>query len=121
MDRVTHFEIPTDRPEQSMEFYNKSFGWNYHRFGEHEYWLAFTGDKTSPGIDGAIIKKRHPEQPLTNSISVKNINETIKAIENNGGTIVVPVTAMPGVGWLAYFKDPDQNIFGIIQDDPSAA
>jgi len=24
------------------------------------------------------------------------------------------------VGWLAYFKDPEGNVWGIMQEDPSA-
>jgi predicted enzyme related to lactoylglutathione lyase len=27
---------------------------------------------------------------------------------------------VPGVGWLAYFKDTEGNIFGIMQNDPNA-
>ena len=29
--------------------------------------------------------------------------------------------AVPGIGWLAYFKDPEGNIFGAMQSDPTAA
>lgn len=29
--------------------------------------------------------------------------------------------AIPGVGWLAYAKDPEGTIFGMMQSDPSAA
>ena len=34
-----------------------------------------------------------------------------------GATEQMPVTHMPGVGTLAYFKDPDHNIFGIIEPE----
>jgi predicted enzyme related to lactoylglutathione lyase len=27
---------------------------------------------------------------------------------------------IPGVGWLAYVKDPDGNILGLMQTDPGA-
>ena len=30
------------------------------------------------------------------------------------------VTAIPGVGWLAYCKDTEGHIFGMMQNDPSA-
>jgi len=29
--------------------------------------------------------------------------------------------AIPGYGWLAYFMDPEGNIFGIMQRDEKAA
>ena len=120
MERVTHFEIPSDDPEKSMAFYEKTFGWKYHRWGTEEYWMAMTGDAKTPGIDGAIMKKRDAQQPVVNSIAVNNIHQTISEIEKNGGTIVVPLMPLPGVGWLAYFKDPDQNIFGVMQQDKNA-
>jgi uncharacterized protein len=28
--------------------------------------------------------------------------------------------AIPGVGWLAYAKDTEGNIFGFMQSDPAA-
>jgi hypothetical protein len=28
--------------------------------------------------------------------------------------------AVPGVGWLAYFIDPEGNIHGMMQSDPKA-
>jgi hypothetical protein len=28
--------------------------------------------------------------------------------------------AVPGVGWMAYFKDPEGNFWGIMQTDKNA-
>jgi uncharacterized protein len=38
-----------------------------------------------------------------------------------GGTVVLPKMPIQGVGWLAYVKDPDGNIFGLVQPDQQAA
>jgi predicted enzyme related to lactoylglutathione lyase len=38
-----------------------------------------------------------------------------------GGTLALPKMPIPGVGWLAYVKDPDGNIFGLTQPDTTAA
>lgn len=38
-----------------------------------------------------------------------------------GGLIIVPKMPVPGVGWLLYFRDPDGNIHGAMQNDPAAA
>ena len=40
--------------------------------------------------------------------------------EQAGGRIVMPKTAVPGVGWLSYAKDTEGNIFGMIENDPKA-
>ena len=42
-------------------------------------------------------------------------------VEAGGGQIVLPKMAVPGIGWLAYFKDLDGNIHRMMQSDPDAA
>jgi len=120
MARIVHFEIPSENPEKTMEFYTKVFRWKFNQWGQEPYWLAETGPASEPGINGAIIKKRDPNHPMVNTIAVDNIDDVIKAIEQNGCVIVVPKMAVPGVGYLAYFKDPDNNITGIMHNDPNA-
>ena len=117
--RVTHFEIPCNDPLKTMKFFEEVFQWKFQKFGNQEYWFAVTGSQDD-GINGAIMKKRHPDQPLTNSISVENIDETLVDIKNFGGEVVVPKMPIPETGWLAFFKDPDGNIHGVWQDDKNA-
>lgn len=119
-NRVVHFEIPTDNPEAAKAFFGKAFGWTFQSFGDDSYWLVSTGDPSQPGINGGLIKKRHPQQPLTNSIDVADLDAAMQAVEHAGGKIVVPKMAIPTVGWLAYFTDLDGNIHSLHQTDPSA-
>lgn len=119
-NRVVHFEIPCNDPEKTMGFFKEVFGWSFQQFGNEQYWTAKTGDSGSPGINGGIMKKRDPNQPVVNSINIENIDEFIAKVEKAGGKIVVPKMPIPSVGWLAYFTDPDGNIHGLYQDDPSA-
>jgi hypothetical protein len=37
------------------------------------------------------------------------------------GKVALPKIAVPGVGWLAYCQDPEGNMFGMMQNDTSAA
>jgi uncharacterized protein len=119
-NRIVHFEIPCDHPQKTIEFFKQAFGWSFQQFGNEEYWLAMTGDPELPGINGGIMKKKDPHQPVVNSINVEDLDKAIINIEKAGGTIVVPRTAIPTVGWIAYFKDPDGNIHGIYQQAPNA-
>jgi hypothetical protein len=48
------------------------------------------------------------------------VDEFAKKVEAHGGTAVAPQMAIPGVGWLAYFKDPKGNIAGLYTHDPGA-
>ena len=118
--RVVHFEIPCDDPVKTMAFFRHVFNWTFQQFGDQEYWFAVTGDEKMPGINGGLMKKRDPNQPVANTINVTNIDETMDKIEKSGGVIVLPKMPIPTVGWVAYFKDPDGNIHGIHQADPKA-
>ena len=119
-NRVVHFEIPSDQPEKAMDFFTKVFGWQFQQFGNEQYWSVITGADGTPGINGGLMKKRDPAQPVANSIEVSDLEQSMQNVTNAGGTIVVPKMAIPGVGWLAYFKDLDGNIHGLYQNDPSA-
>ena len=54
------------------------------------------------------------------TIGVANIDESIKQAQTAKATPAVPKMAIPGVGWLCYFKDTEGNIFGMMQNDPAA-
>lgn len=120
MDRVIHFEIPVSDTGKALDFYKKVFGWEFSGYGDQEYWFAKTGEDNNPGINGAVMKRRDPAQPVTNNIQVENIDNSIKSIEENGGVIVVPKIAIPGMGYSSYFKDTDGNILGIWQINSNA-
>lgn len=118
--RVVHFEIPCDDPQKTMDFFKKVFGWSFEQFGTENYWMVVTGPESTPGINGGLMKRQNPGQPVANSIQVEDLDQCLIEITQAGGTVVVPKMPIPSVGWLAYFKDPDGNIHGIYQDDPSA-
>ena len=120
MNRVMHFEIPCENPQTTMDFFKEVFGWSFEQWGTEQYWTARTGDENSPGINGGFMKKRDPNQPVTNSIEVANLDQSAEKIKQTGGTIVVPKMGIPGMGWVAYFKDPDGNLHGLFQSDPDA-
>lgn len=119
-NKVVHFEIPCNEPEKTMTFFKEVFNWNFQEFIPGEYWAVTTGDEKLPGINGGIMKKKDPNQPIANSIDVADIDATIIKIEKAGGIVVVPKMPIPTIGWLAYFKDPDGNIHGVYQNDPTA-
>jgi predicted enzyme related to lactoylglutathione lyase len=122
MPRVIHFEIPAENTERCSKFWQDVFGWEFSKWegGDEPYYLVMTGDKAAPGIDGGMMQRKHPEQPVVNTLDVDDIDAYIQKINTSGGEIVVDKMPIPGVGWLAYFKDTEQNIFGIMQMDQGA-
>lgn len=123
MSRIVHFEIPADNPERLKEFFSKTFDWNFQSWGDQDYHFALTGDRSGMGIDGAIMKRDSPHQPVVNTIGVESVDEAVKKIEANGGTIILPKEKIGDMGYVAYFKDPDGNVHGVwesLQGDGSA-
>jgi uncharacterized protein len=121
MGKVVHFEIPADNADRAIEFYKKAFGWSVHKWeGPMDYWLVDTGPDNAPGICGGLMVRSRPDESVVNTIGVESTDEAVKAIESAGGVIVMPKMAVPGVGWMAYFRDTEGNTFGVMQSDPMA-
>lgn len=126
MPRVVHFEIHAGEPERAISFYNSVFGWQFQKWeGPLEYWFIITGDSETPGINGGLVKRMGEVAgdsviAYVCTIEVPSVDEYAEKIAANGGTIVVPKTPIPGVGWLVHAKDTEGNIFGLHQEDSSA-
>lgn len=120
MPRVIHFEIHADDPERAVDFYRKAFGWEIIKWESPiEYWLVTTGEDEEPGINGAIARRRGNEATW-NTIGVPSVDEFADKVVEAGGKMVTEKMAVPGVGYHAYCADTEGNVFGIMQDDPSA-
>ncbi len=121
MPRVVHFEIDAKKPERAVKFYEKVFDWKIKKWeGPVEYYLISTGKETEPGIDGGLSRRTESEPSTVNTIDVSSVDEFIKKVEANGGKIIRPKRAVMGVGYMAYFEDPEGNVFGIMETDESA-
>lgn len=122
MPRVISFEIGTDEPDRATQFYKAIFGWQVSKWeGPIQYWLIKTGSDSEPGIDGAIMRRASPFMATVNTISVESVTDYQELVVKQGGRVIMPKEAIPGVGYFAYCQDTEGNTFGIMQDDPSAS
>ena len=55
------------------------------------------------------------------TVDVDDVDAFVAKAEAEGGSVALPKMAIPGVGWLAYVKDNDGNILGLMQADQAAA
>lgn len=121
MPRPIHFEIPAENPERAIGFYSSAFGWKFSKWdGPMEYWTIATGQAPEPGIDGGLMLRRDPNQPCVNTVGVEDLDGSIERVLASGGSLAVPKMPIPGVGWLAYCKDTEGHIFGMMQSDSGA-
>jgi predicted enzyme related to lactoylglutathione lyase len=128
MNRVVHFEIHAKDSDKLQKFYQDIFGWDIQDMGPQmgNYRTVTTGKDAPgsqwPGINGGITP-RHGESPKGGeavnayvcTIEVPDIDKTLEKIQMAGGTVATEKMEVPGVGVLAYRKDPDGNIFGVLQ------
>ena len=110
---IVWFEIPADNPERAKKFYGSLFGWKIEKFpGVEDYWHIDTGggDDTP---DGGLMARKHPQQPITNYVSVASVTDAMARVEKLGGTICKPKTAVPHMGYFAICEDTEGNSFAL--------
>ena len=134
MNRVVHFEIHAADPARAADFYSKVFGWTINEWvvpgvtipDENRYWLVGTGS-AERGIDGGMVIRRgappakgQAVNAFVCTIDVESLDASTSAATAAGAAVAVPKMPIKGVGWLAYFHDTEGNLFGMMQNDPSA-
>lgn len=127
MPRPIHFEIHAEDMDRAQRFYETLFGWGFTAWGDGSYRLIDTGGE-GPGINGGLTRRHGPApaggEPLTSwvcTVDVGDLDASIARAEGAGGAIALPRMPVPGVGWLAYVKDTEGNILGMMQEDRAAA
>jgi predicted enzyme related to lactoylglutathione lyase len=124
MGRVVHFEIHASDMDAAERFYTAVFGWTAQRTpsADRDYRLLVTGADGTPGINGALLERRGeapaPGEPVSAfvcTVAVDDLDETDRRIAEQGGARVVETRAIEGVGRVAYFRDRDGNILGVIE------
>jgi uncharacterized protein len=113
--------VPFDDPLRAVAFYSNVLGWASSRFDELPYWLVTAGDEAEPGADGAISGRDAVHQAPVVVAAVDDIDAALGRVTAHGGVVLQAKLPVPGVGWSAYFVDPEGNTIGLFQNDPAAA
>lgn len=118
-NRVVHFEIGAENPEELSEFYKKAFGWEINQWADSGYFMVGKEEDRSEGAIFGGIMKRYENEKTINTIEVDDIDKAIADVEAAGGKVVKPKAEMPmgedeSMHWC-YAEDPQGNIFGLMQ------
>ncbi len=121
---IDFFAINADDVPRARKFYETVFGWTFEPWGPPGFYLIETG-KRAGALRGALQERRelvpgHKMVGYENTIVVTNIDQTLRAIEANGGRIAAPKFHIPNVGTVAYFFDPEGNVAGLRQPEPAS-
>ena len=115
-NQVAFFAINAEDVPRARRFYESVFGWSFAPWGPPNFYLIET---TQDGaVRGALQERRelvpgHRMVGYECTIEVANLDQTIRAIEANGGRLAAPKFRIPGVGTIAYFFDTDGNVAGL--------
>ncbi|WP_194972549.1 VOC family protein [Aquiflexum lacus] len=124
-NKLTHFAIHIDDIERAKKFYDGVFDWGFNSYGQDDF-LQIKADKTEDGeLIGAMQSRKYSPVSekiigLECTIGVENIETIIKKVEDNGGQVLMPKTAIPYVGWISKFLDTEGNLFCAMQYDNDA-
>lgn len=115
---IVWFEIPADNPERAQKFCPLRL--EIEKFpGSMDYWHIDTGggDDTP---DGGLMKRQHPQQPITNYVAVSSVEESAAKVEKLGCTICKSKTAVPQMGYFVVCRDTEGNEFALWEKEDSA-
>lgn len=131
MSRPVHFEIHAGDMERAEKFYSTVFGWKFVKWdGPVPYTLIYTDPEYTdmnnpspkPGVNGGLVERKGPApedgQPMNGwamTMEVENLDAILEKVLAGGGKMALEKMEMPGVGWMAYCKDTEGNIFGLLQ------
>jgi uncharacterized protein len=125
-NQLAHFAIHADDLERARKLYGAIFGWKFQGYGgdtaDFCQIIDDAGNMLAPL--GAIQSRKFNSapQPMIGfecSIAVDDIDAAARAIEANGGKIVMKKSAIPGVAWIVKFLDTEGNLACAVKIRPS--
>ena len=121
--KVVHFEIPADDEDRARSFYAAAFGWTMTPMPEMSYTMVETGPSdprtgpTEPGfINGGMARREGPVEHPVVVIDVDDIDATLKAVGDKGGSTLMERQPVGDMGFTAYFRDCEGNVMGLWQN-----
>ena len=112
---VIHFEIASSGTEKLQKYYGDLFEWDVDASNPLGYGLVDT--KTGTGINGGITGTNGGPNRVSFYVEVEDIEAKLKEAEELGGSVVVPVTTIPGMVTFAMFADPEGNCIGLVSGE----
>lgn len=119
------FEIPADNLDRAKKFYSALFGWKIAPFPgmnspEMQDYLHIDTGGPDASPDGGMMKRMHPQQAITQYVSVPSVTKAMAKVAKLGGKVCVAKTAVPQMGYFAVCQDTENNTFALWEMNPKA-
>lgn len=116
-------ELLTSDPKAAKEFYEKVFGWEFELFhgdSSMPYNVVKVQGQGVGGIMGVPPQAPKDMPPHWGAyITVKDVDATVKQVEQLGGGVCMGPQDIPKVGRMAVLRDPQGAVFMVIAYNPS--
>ena len=111
-------DLASPNPSASMEFYSKVFGWEFNTLGsgENGYHVIMANGKAIGGIF-KLADKFGTVGEWVSSISVADVDVSVKYNATQGGTTVFKTSYFKGRGKTALVQDPQGAMVAFIYAD----
>lgn len=105
---IDYVELPGRDMTAMKGFYGRAFGWSFEDYGP-EY-AAFSAEQA--GVDGGLDAQAGAVASPLVVLYARDLEAMQTAVEEAGGTVVVPVFSFPG-GRRFHFADPAGNVLAV--------
>lgn len=119
---MNFFAIPADEPERAIGFYEAVLGWKFEvgweydtPQGREKYWHVHTENGNEAGINGGLTRREFPGQPIVVGVEVRDLDERLERVGQEGGKVIVPKVPLPQGGWFAVCQDSEGNTFTMVE------
>ena len=114
-------ELYTRDVDAAKQFYGALLGWEYQKMEGQEYWLIQNNGRMNGGI--MAMDESWGETPpyWTGYYNVADIEDTVKKVEEFGGTIIQPIFEAGDVGRMIIISDPAGAALCLMQPNPGQA
>ncbi|HLK25180.1 MAG TPA: VOC family protein [Caulobacteraceae bacterium] len=121
-NHLSSFAIHAEDPDRARAFYEAVFGWRFEPWGPPGFYLIDTGDGAPQGVQGIMHGRvqRTVTPGVEVTFSASDLDAIIAAVEANGGKMIMQKSAIPTVGTLIRFLDPEGNDIGAMKRETPA-
>ena len=113
--KLVHWEFPADDAGRASTFWGSLFGWDFEEYEGSGYHMT---QSTEPG--GALQTRQEGQTGVTVYFDTDDVEAASEKVKSLGGTVLMPKSPVPSMGYFAICLDTEGNTFGLWESDESA-
>ncbi|MGH9165390.1 MAG: VOC family protein [Acidimicrobiales bacterium] len=114
---VTHFEVTGKDGAALQSFFGELFGWEINADNPMNYGMV--APQEGQGIGGGVGPNPMGSPSVTFYVEVADLQASLDKAVELGGSVVMPVTDIPGIVTFALFASPEGHVIGLAGPRPA--